>query len=97
VTYAESVERLLRPVITWLAEGGDTEQMTLQYWSTRHDLMAGGEMFWGLGDDHLSDIDLAMDCYHPHAIRNEFDIDESELRRRVSEAIAALRALGVIE
>jgi hypothetical protein len=97
MAYEDSVERLLRPLRNWLAIGGDAERMDLEYWSTRRDLMVSGETFSGVGAEHLGDIDVAMDAFDPAGVANpHFAIDERQLRRELTEALDALRDLGVI-
>ena len=92
-----SVERLLRPVLTWLEAGGDAWGMDLEYWRIRRKLMEEGETFEGLGAELLSNIDTAMDSFSPDADRGRHEIDETQLRTELEAAINGLRNMKLIE
>jgi hypothetical protein len=97
MTSRSAAEQLLRPVITWLEEGGDAWEMDVEYWRARRELMDGGEKFDGPGWELFSNIDTAMDAFSPDPIRPPFDIDEPQLRAELEVAISSLRGLGVID
>lgn len=92
----ESVRALLQPLLDWLADGGNAWQLGLNYWATRRELMNAGEMFDGPPSELLSNIDTAMDSYNPDP-DPEFDqIDETQLRKEIEQAIAGLKRLGYL-
>ena len=97
MTSRSYAEQLLRPVITWLEQGGDAWEMDLNYWRTRRELLGSGDMGAGPGWELFSNIDTAMEAFSPDADRPPLDIDESQLRAELEAAISSLRSLGVIE
>ena len=91
----EYVETLVRPLIRWLAEGGNAWELDLAYWKRRRDLMDAG-VFPGLGWEPMSNIDTALDVFNPDPDRDPDQIDETQLRVELTEAIAKLKALGFL-
>jgi hypothetical protein len=60
--------------------------------------MDQGEGFDGVGADILSSIDTAMDAFSPDADAiGPYDIDETQLRIELTEAVAKLRLLGLVD
>jgi hypothetical protein len=92
----ESVRLLVGPLVKWMREGGDPWTVNLAYWDTRRELMKRGEMFDGPPASALSNIDTAMDSFKPDPDRGWHQIDETQLRKELGEAIERLRKLGYL-
>jgi hypothetical protein len=93
-TTPRTVRQLLDPVLAWLARGGTTGEVVVDYWIRRRALMEMGEAFDGPAATLLSQIDTAMDAYSPDPDPDQ--IDEPRLRRELGHAIEALRRLGFL-
>jgi hypothetical protein len=92
----QAVKLLIGPLVKWLRDGGDPWAVNLAYWDTRRELMDLGETFDGPPGSLLSNIDTAMDSFSPDAERGAHQIDEAQLRRELSDAIAGLKQLGYL-
>jgi hypothetical protein len=92
----ETVTLLLDPVVRWLRDGGDPWEANLEYWSVRRRLMDSGHSFEGIGAETVSNVDTAMDVFSPDDDRHSGQIDEGELRVELTQAINALREIGLL-
>jgi hypothetical protein len=92
-----SVERLLAPVLDWLADGGDPWEMDIAYWRVRRQLMDEGEVFAGIGWEVLADLDATMDVFSPKADRSQDQIGVAQLRNEIRLAIERLHAIGLTD
>ena len=97
MTSKSSVDRLLAPVLAWLAGTREAWESNLEYWRIRRELMGEGEAFDGPAGPILSNIDTAMDAFSPEPDRDPDQIDEAQLRSEVEAALARLKALGLVE
>ena len=96
-TSQKSVTRLVGPLLEWLDNGGDAWEMDLAYWRRRKELMDAGELLlMGPEMTLLSSLDTALDVFSPNGDRNDFQIDEGQLRAEIAEAVSALKRLGYL-
>jgi hypothetical protein len=58
--------------------------------------MSSGEMFDGPPSELLSNIDTAMDSYNPDPDPEFHQINETQLRKELEQAITGLRELGYL-
>jgi hypothetical protein len=71
--------------------------MDVTYWKTRHQMMEEGEYFGGVGGEVMSSLDVSMDRFDPNDDRSPDDIDETQLRVELLEAMERLRTLGLLD